>query len=169
MLNNYTDHEGQRTGVNVGMVDTAVLLVCIFPVGRTFMLLTEFLRSSSITSQAAEKERNLYIHSSIPTTETSTWELVLYSAQKNQQQKHMLWNKHCYTISFSFVLLLVEALLEQWRLLSTSPLSTAMCWQILCHKQVPTSTSLLGLIRWDYLSPLHLGQKKIPLLYLHCV
>lgn len=73
MLNNYTDHEGQRTGVNVGMVDTAVLLVCIFPVGRTFMLLAEFLRSSSIASQAAEKERNLYIHSSIPTTETSTW------------------------------------------------------------------------------------------------
>lgn len=61
----------------------------------------------------------------------------------------MLWNKHCYTISFSFVLLLVEALLEQWRLLSTSPLATGMCWQILCHKQVPTSTSLPRLTSWS--------------------
>lgn len=51
----YTNHEGQRTGVNVGMMDTAVLAICILPAGRALMLLTEFPCSSSIASQGAEK------------------------------------------------------------------------------------------------------------------
>lgn len=57
-INSYchTNHEGQRTGVNIGMVDTAVLTICIFPAGRALMLLTEFLCSTGIASQGTEKE-----------------------------------------------------------------------------------------------------------------
>lgn len=56
VLHLYTNHECQRTRVNVGVVNTAVVHVCIFPAGRALLLLTEFLRSSSIASQAAERE-----------------------------------------------------------------------------------------------------------------
>lgn len=60
MLHHPTNHEGQRTGMNVGMVDTAVVPICIFPSGRTVMLLTEFLCSSSIANQAGEREKLLH-------------------------------------------------------------------------------------------------------------
>lgn len=71
VLHHHTNHEGQRTGMNVGMVDTAVVSICIFPSGRTFMLLTEFLCSSSIANQAGEREKLLHPF------------LVLYPAQRN--------------------------------------------------------------------------------------
>lgn len=60
VLHHHTNHEGQRTGMNVGMVDTAVVPICIFPSGRTFMLFTEFLCCSSIANQAGEKEELLH-------------------------------------------------------------------------------------------------------------
>lgn len=60
MLHHPTYHEGQRTGMNVGMIDTAVVPICIFPSGRTVMLLTEFLCSSSIANQAGEREKLLH-------------------------------------------------------------------------------------------------------------
>ena len=58
-------------------------------------------------------------------------------------------NKHCYTISFSFILLLVEEVhkdrcQQDYCLLPCS----RDFWQTLCCKQVPTSTCLPRLTSW---------------------
>lgn len=36
-----TDHEAEGTGVDVGMIDTAVQLICVVPVCRAFVVMTE--------------------------------------------------------------------------------------------------------------------------------
>lgn len=81
-LHLYTNHERQRTGVNIGVVNTTVVHVCIFPAGRALLLLTEFLRSSSIARQAAEKEKTLIFIPHSPELQ-QTREAVLYPGQKN--------------------------------------------------------------------------------------
>lgn len=74
--------EGQRAyhiahgaGVDVGMVDAAVLSICIFPVGWTLLLLTETLCRGGIAYGAKETQRTDY---SVKALLLQKWYLFLY-------------------------------------------------------------------------------------------
>lgn len=150
MLHHYTNHEGQRTGVNVGMVDTAVLPICIFPAGRALMLLTEFLRSSSIASQTAERETFIFIPHSPKLQQAH--KVLFFILHGKISSKNICTEINTVTLFlfFFFCFWLKQSLSNEdccqpdHRLL---PCDRNIS-QILFWKQVPASTSLPRLTSW---------------------